>query len=63
MKPELKRQVLTHLVAALLVLGTALALGAAGMHPAAAAGVAAITGASINGSTRWRADRCARKGS
>ena len=63
MKAETRRQVLTHLRSAVLVLGAGLALGLAGMHPAAAAGVAGITVASIDGSTRWRAGRCARKGS
>ena len=63
MNADRKRQVLIHVRAALLVLGAGLALGAAGMHPAAAAGVAGITVASVDGSTRWRAGRCARKGS
>ena len=63
MSAETKRQVLAHLRSAMLVLGAALALGLAGMHPAAAAGVAGITVASVDGSTRWRADRCARRSS
>ena len=63
MQEETKMLVRTHLRSAVLVLGAALALGVAGMHPAAAAGVAGITVASVDGSSRWRAGRCARKGS
>ena len=63
MNDEMKNQVLGHLVSVLVVLGLALALAAAGMHAAAAAGAATITVASVEGSARWRSDRCARKGS
>lgn len=61
MNAETKRLVLTHLRSAVLVLGGGVALGLAGMNPAA--GVAGITVASVDGSTRWRAGRCARNGS
>ena len=63
MRAETKKQVLAHLRSALLVLGVGLALGMTGIDPAAAAGVAGITVASVDGSTRWRAGRCARNGS
>lgn len=63
MKDETKKRVLTHVRSATLVLGAGLVLAQAGMHPAAAAGVAGIAVASVDGSTRWRAGRCARKDS
>ena len=62
MGPEIREQVLRHLVAALVVLGVALALRFTGMHAAAATGVAVIAVAAMQGSAHWRAGRCARKG-
>ena len=54
MNADTQRRVLTHVRSVLLVLGGALGLGLAGMDPAAAAGVAAITVASVDGSSWWR---------
>ncbi len=61
MKPELKRKARRHLVSVLAVLAGGVVLGMAGMDPAAAAGVAGISVAAVEGSGRWRAGRCARR--